>query len=568
MSYEKTIERFALYNAATYDGTAEVGRVLGKVLGAHPELRSKAGDLKLDVERIVTQVNKMSLAEQKARLEELYPEMLAERPKETKTALRDFPNVTRGFVTRFEPSPSGPMHIGHAYVLGLISLYATKYADKNPQVILRIADTNASNIDPDAYDFLAEDAKWLCGNQITDIVVQSSRMNLYYSYALQLLERGGAYICTCPADEFRQVITKKMPCPCRENDITHNIKLWHQMFDGKKFNQGDAVMRIKTDVRHKNPAMRDFPLFRINDDEHPRTGKKYRVWPLMNFSVFCDDHDAGMTHIIRAKDHADNAKRQEYLYKYFDAPIPETLFVGRINFEGLNISASQTRKLISEGVYEGWDDIRIPFLLAFRRRGFVPETFLRYAMEVGVSLADKRVSAEEFYKAIHAFNKQALDEHADRYFFVSDPETITIKGAPELDVELHLHPEHRRRGRYFHTHHLFYVERADADKLKTGKLYRLMECLNFRKESNDLIFDSTDLDAYKKGGTAIMHWLPVSDDLVKVCVRMPNNQFISGLAEKKVDDLSVGDVVQFERFGFVRLDNDSGDEREFWFAHR
>ncbi len=568
MSYEKTIERFALHNAVSYDGTAEVGRVLGRVLAAHPELKGKAADLKHEVARIVEQVNKMSLAEQKARLEERYPEMLTERPKEKKAALRDLPNVTRGFVTRFEPSPSGPMHIGHAYVLGLISLYATKYADKNPKVILRIADTNASNIDPDAYDLLAEDAKWLCGNQITDVVIQSSRVNLYYSYALQLLERGGAYICICPADEFRTIITKKMPCPCRKNEIEHNIKLWHQMFDEKKFSQGDAVMRIKTDVHHKNPAMRDFPLFRINDDEHPRTGRKYRVWPLMNFSVFCDDHDAEMTHIIRAKDHADNAKRQEYLYKYFDAPIPETVFVGRINFEGLNISASQTRKLIEEGVYEGWDDIRIPFLLAFRRRGFVPETFLRYAMEVGISLADKRVSAEEFYKAIHAFNKQVLDEQADRYFFVSNPEKITIKGAPALEVELNLHPEHRRGGRHMDTHDSFYIERTDADKLKTGKLYRLMDCLNFRKESNDLIFDSTDLDTYKKKGAGIMHWLPVSDDLIKVRMRMPNNQFVSGLAEKKVAKLSIGDVVQFERFGFVRLDNDSGDEMEFWFAHR
>lgn len=568
MGYEKTIERFALDNAIKFEGKANPGRILGKVLGTHPELKSKAGDVKRDVERIVERINKMSLREQQDRLAERYPEMLEAKPKERRSGLKDLPNVTRGFVTRFEPSPSGPMHIGHAYVLGLISLYATKYVDKDPKVILRIADTNAGNIYPPAYDLLVEDAKWLCGNQITEVVIQSQRMDLYYSYALQLLEKGGAYICTCPAEEFRELAKNKSPCPCRPNEKAHNIKLWHNMFDESKFSQGDVVMRIKTDVQHKNPAMRDFPLFRINDEEHPKTGKKYRVWPLMNFSVFCDDHDMGMTHIIRAKDHADNAKRQEYLYKYFDAPIPETVFVGRINFEGLNISASETRKLIDEGVYEGWDDIRIPFLLAFRRRGFLSDTFLRYAMEVGVSLTDKKVSADEFYKAIHAFNKQKLDDESDRYFFVSDPVEIEIQGAPEIDVDLNLHPTLRKGGRFMTTRGKFYIEKEDADKLKSGKLYRLMDCLNFRKDSNDLIFDSLDLEKYKKEGVRIMHWLPISDDLVKVTVLMTNNQLVSGFAEKKVSDLNVGDVIQFERFGFVRLDSDYGPVMEFRFAHR
>ena len=105
------------------------------------------------------------------------------------------------------------------------------------------------------------------------------------------------------------------------------------MLDPNGYKQGEAVARVKTDITHKNPAMRDFPIARINESEHPRQGKKYRVWPLMNLSVFADDVESGMTHTLRGKDHADNAKRQEYMYNYLEKPIPFTLFQGRINAE-------------------------------------------------------------------------------------------------------------------------------------------------------------------------------------------------------------------------------------------
>ncbi|UCC61377.1 MAG: glutamate--tRNA ligase, partial [Dehalococcoidia bacterium] len=129
---------------------------------------------------------------------------------------------------------------------------------------------------------------------------------------------------------------------------------------------------MKTDINHPNPAMRDFPLMRINEHTHPRKGTEFRVWPLMNLAVFVDDVESGMTHIIRAKEHMSNAQRQEFLYRYFNKPIPETYFVGRINFTDLRISCSKTKVLIEEGKYSGWDDIRLPFLLALKRRGYQP----------------------------------------------------------------------------------------------------------------------------------------------------------------------------------------------------
>ena len=143
--------------------------------------------------------------------------------------------------------------------------------------------------------------------------------------------------------------------------------------------------------------MRDFPLMRINENPHPKTGTKHKVWPLMNLAVFVDDIEMGVTHALRAKDHMDNAKRQEYLYNYLKKPIPETIFIGRINFTDLKISCSKTKALIEENKYEDWSDIRLPFLLALKRRGYQPEAFIKYTLDVGATQNDKTVNPMYFF---------------------------------------------------------------------------------------------------------------------------------------------------------------------------
>ena len=131
-------------------------------------------------------------------------------------------------------------------------------------------------------------------------------------------------------------------------------------------------------MQHNNPAMRDFPLFRINNDEHPKTGKEFRVWPLMNFSVAIDDMDLGITHALRGKDHADNAKKQAFIHKALGVPTPEAVSVGRINFtEGVEVSCSKVKPKVESGFYNGWDDIRLPFMKALKRRGFQAEALRR-----------------------------------------------------------------------------------------------------------------------------------------------------------------------------------------------
>jgi len=353
---ETLIKKYALQNAIKFNGKPSAGAVIGKILGEKPGLKKNIKEIAKKVNETIKEISSLSLEEQKILLEKEAPELLKEKNHKKKE--RILPNLknTKNLIMRFEPSPSGPLHIGHAYVLSLNSEYCRKYKGK---LILRIGDTNPEKIYEPAYKLIEEDANWVTKNNISKVIIQSDRLETYYKYMEKLLELEKAYICTCNPEKYKELITKQQACPCRE---LKQKGRWEEMFKGYK--QGEAVARIKTDLNHKNPAMRDFPVFRINDSKHPKKGKRYRVWPLMNMAVTVDDIETKVTHVIRAKDHQDNALRQKYIYNYLKKPFPEAIFVGRINFKGMAVSCSKTRPLIDNKTYTGWDDIRLPFLKA------------------------------------------------------------------------------------------------------------------------------------------------------------------------------------------------------------
>ncbi len=541
------ITKYALQNAVKYNGKANLGAVLGKILQKKPELKSKINELKKEIEIEINNINKLDIKEQTAKLKEIAPELLetkAEKKTELKKIKSKFP------ILRFEPSPSGALHIGHAYVLGLNELYREKY---NGKLILRIGDTNPENIYKDAYELIQQDAKWLA--KISKVYIQSSRLKIYYKYAEKIIKLGKAYIFNCNPKKFKNLLNKNKPCPCRNLNIEAQLKRWNLMLT--KYKEGEAVFRIKTDLNEKNPALRDWPAFRINLKKHVKVGKKYRVWPLMNFAVAVDDHEMKITTVIRAKDHRDNALRQKYLFDYFNWEFPESLFVGRINFTDLKISATKTRKLIEEGKYKGWDDIRLPFLPALRKRGYQAKAFLKYAEEVGISEVDKTVSKDDFFKLINAFNTELIDKKADRYFIILNPKKIKIKNAPELRVELDLYPNVRRGGRKFLTKQEFYIQ----DKLEKNKNYRLMHLFNFRNRE----FISEEIDP--RLDAKLIHWLPASKDLVKVEVLMDNGKLLKGLGEAGLKKVKIWDIVQFERFAFCRLYAKGKNKLQFIYTH-
>lgn len=555
------ILKYALQNAIKFKGQANKGAIIGKLLSEKPKLKTQIKDLANEVDGVIKEISKLDVKEQRKKLEKMAPELLKKKKVEKKRELPELPNAKK-VMMRFEPSPSGALHIGHGYVLSLNSAYQKKY---NGKLMLRIGDTNPDNIYEPAYKLIEEDANWLTNNGISEVVVQSSRLNIYYNYMERLFEKNKAYVCKCVVEDFRKMNNKGEACPCRGLAKNEHIKRWKKMFT--EYQEGDAVVRLKTDLKNNNPAMRDFPLFRICDSEHPKQGKKFRVWPLMNMAVAIDDIEFGMTHVIRAKDHVDNAKRQKIIFDYLNKPFHEALFVGRINFKGVNLSSSDISKNVKEGRYSGWDDIQLPSLSALRRRGFQREALIKYAIDVGMSLSDKTVTKEDFFKSINAFNKEVIDSKSNRYFFIWNPVEVKVIDAPEQRFELDLHPDKKKGGRKFNTTNKFYITREDFNVIHDKRLYRLMDCLNFKKVNNKLVFDSLDYATFKEKGVKIMHWLP-KEELIDVEVLTQEGAVFKGYGENNMDNLKRGDIVQLERFGFCRLDKKDKNKLVFWFAHR
>jgi glutamyl-tRNA synthetase len=552
----ETLRNIALTNRDKH-GSANPGSVLGQALGGHPELKKDVKTLREHIARITKEVNDLSDTEFSTLFDKVPKGPVKEKKKKE---MKPLANVKGKIVMRFAPSASGPMHIGHAYSLGVSAMY-TESMDSH--FILRIEDTNPENIDPTAYAMLEEGGRWL--TRIDEVIIQSDRLGVYYDYAEKLVRLGGGYVCTCTSDDFRAIAFKKIACPCRDLGVEEHQKRYAAMFSTYK--PGEAVLRCRSEINHPNPALRDFPLMRINENPHARQGTEHRVWPLMNLAVVCDDIESGMTHIIRAKDHVDNAKRQEYLYNYFEKPIPETMFVGKINFTDMKVKTSLIRLEIENGKYSGWNDVRLPFLAALKRRGYQPGAFMKYAKEVGVSSTDKKVTKKDFFKTLDAFNRDIIDPTARRYFFIENPVLIKIPELTPREVELEKHPNQPLFGiRRFNVTEDFLIEKKDLERAGNG-IHRLMDCLNFKKDGDHITFDSFKYEVYKENGKHIMHWL-VAGDTIPVRILMPDGEVKEGLGESGLAGMKQGEIIQFERFGFCRYDGNDGEKMVFCYGHR
>ena len=394
---DKKIRAYALKNAIHYDGKANPGAVISALFNEGLEKKDVKGVMP-KIQKSIKEISKLDLEEQKKEFEKL-KEIISER--EVREGLPELPNSEKGVVMRFAPSASGPLHIGHAIVAALSIDYVKKYGGK---FYLRIEDTNPENIDPKSYELLKKDGEWLSGGK-AETVIQSDRMEIYYKYIEKLLSKGSVYVCECSQESFKHFVQEKKNCPCRELDKKIQKARWEKMLSGG-YKEGEAVLRFKSDMKHKNPAMRDFPLARINKHEHPRQGKKYVVWPLMNLSVTVDDIELKMTHIIRGKDHRDNAQRQKLIFETLGEKFPWTAFIGRLHFKDLEFSTSQFRKGIEEGKYSGWDDPKLPTIISIRKKGYKPEAFLKFAEHMGLSEVDKKISSKDFFEILDNFNKE------------------------------------------------------------------------------------------------------------------------------------------------------------------
>jgi len=453
-------------------------------------------------------------------------------------------------VTRFAPNPNGPLHIGHIRAALLSNEYARIYRGK---FILRFEDTNPANAMLEMYDLIRRDLTWLKIGWDEEYI-QSDRLEIYYRYAEQLLSTGKAYVCTCEVKDFRPLRDRGEPCPCRDLPAGEQMKRWHAMLSGE-YSEERAVTRIKTDLMDPNPAVRDWPALRVVGAPHPRVGNRYRVWPLYNFSASIDDHDMGVTHVIRGKEHVVNETRQRTLFEHLGWNYPTAVQYGRLTIGGAVLSKTQTMQGIRTGEFSGYDDPRLGTIEALRRRGFLPEAIRQVILDVGPTPVDAALS----WETLAAYNRKFVDATANRYFFVPNPVKLTIRGVPELlGAHLRLHPSDPNRGKREvpllreGDNLTVYLPKEDLSSMREGQMFRLKDLMNV--ELSSLV---TAAEADFRGLELIdvpkIQW--VSAGAIEVEVIKPDNSRDKGLAEPAVAGLKVGDIEQFERYGFVRIDS-------------
>jgi len=550
----------ALQNAVKHGGVPQAGAVIGMVMGAHPELRSRAKEVSALAKDAINAVATLSPEERIAMLRTRAPDMfdaLSDR-HEHKKVLPDLEKAENGVVMRFAPNPSGPLHIGHARAAALNDAYVKQYGGR---YILRIEDTDPKRVDPDAYGMVAGDLKWL-GLGITETVTQSDRLSLYYDLCRQLIEKGGAYVCTCNNERFRELKQAGTACPCRGQTVAKNLGLWQKMLD-HTFREGEASVRIKTDLSNPDPAMRDFPAFRILDlPPHPKV--KAHVYPLMNFSVVADDHLLGVTHVIRGKDHIANTRRQRYIYDHFGWKVPVYRHYGRMGIEGVVLSTSQMRLGINGGTYTGWDDIRLGTLRALARRGISPEAVKNAMLAIGIGDTDISFSWDNLY----AENRKIVDPVANRYFFVSDPLRVRIEGAARHTAHAMLHPGDAARG----TRTLEFEGTVLIPKSEISEgvaMLRLKDLFNVRvawdNGTPSFMFSGDSLADARAARARIIQWLPAQDSVP--CTLLSPEGEMTGACEPLVRK-ELNNVVQFERVGFARIDAANASGIRAYFTHK
>jgi len=559
---ERAAEVHALANAVEHGSEAQTGAVLGPLMGEHPKFREHGDEVPGVVDRVVARVNDRSPAERRDRLADLAPERLAEIEADDDgddgPALPDLPNATAGEVTmRVAPNPNGPWHIGHARMAAVIGRYKERY---DGRFVCRFDDTDPDTKRPDlgAYNAILDAIGYL-GFTPDEVIRASDRLEAYYDHARRLVDAGGAYTCSCPQAEFSDLKNDGEACPHRDKSAERTHEEFERMVEGG-YDEGEMVLRVRTEIEHPNPALRDWVAFRVVDRPHPReAAADYRCWPMLDFQSGVDDHLTGVTHIVRGIDLQDSAKRQGFVYDYFGWTYPEVVHWGHVRVDEFDapLSTSRLSEMVADGRLDGWDDPRAPTLAALERRGIRGEAVVAAMVELGTSTSDVELSMSSLY----AKNRELVDDDADRYFLVRDGKRLPVTEVPSEGTPP-VHPDHEERGR--RSIPVGGAVRLEPDDVPGPEERVWLKGLGGVRRSGDGLVGTDDgIEAVREEGVPVVHWVP--DDGVSVRLRTTDGD-VTGLAEPGYADAAVDEVVQFERVGFARVDG--RDPAVAYFAHR
>jgi glutaminyl-tRNA synthetase len=442
-----------------------------------------------------------------------------------------------GVVTRFPPEPNGYLHFGHAKSICLNFGLAQRYKGR---CHLRLDDTNPTKEEQEFVDAIEASVRWLGFDWNTYHYFASDYFDRLYQFAEALIQAGHAYVDSQNAEDMRArrgTLTQAgQNSPYRDRSIDENLDLFRRMKAGE-FPDGAHVLRAKINMASPNMNLRDPVLYRIRHTEHHRTGKTWCIYPLYDYAHPLSDAIEGITHSICTLEFEDHRPLYDWLVDkvaqagfFKPEAVPHQYEFARLNLTYLVLSKRKLVDLIDSQVVEGWDDPRMPTLVAARRRGYTPEGFQRFVEQMGVSKSDGWID----YSVLEECMRDHLNEIAPRRVAVLDPLELVIENLPDDYEEIceaanhPQHPELGKRGMPF-TKRLF-IEREDFMAEPTKGFFRMTpggrvrlkyayvaECTGFETDANGQVIrvkakileDSRSgtpgADSYKVKGN--LHWV-------------------------------------------------------------
>ncbi len=376
-------------------------------------------------------------------------------------------------ITRFPPEPNGYLHVGHAKSLCINFGIKEKY---NGKCNLRFDDTNPVKEDVEYIDAIIEDIKWL-GFEYDQILYASDYFEQIFEKAVLLIKKGLAFVCELTADEMREyrgTLTEPgKNSPYRDRSVEENLELFYGMRDGK-YPDGSRVLRAKIDMSSPNINMRDPILYRVLRATHHRTGDKWCIYPMYDFTHPLSDAFEGITHSICTLEFEDHRPIYDWTIDNCDIEFkPIQREFARLNITNTIMSKRYLKKLVDEGAVDGWDDPRMPTICGMRRRGYPAAALKDFCGRIGVAKSNSEVNV----KNLEACVRENLNENANRAMAVKNPLLVEIINYPNAESEVlsvENHPNHPEMGsREMTFGKEIYIDRDDFALVPPPKYFRL-----------------------------------------------------------------------------------------------
>ncbi|TMO27389.1 glutamine--tRNA ligase [Pseudoalteromonas sp. S4492] len=377
--------------------------------------------------------------------------------------------------TRFPPEPNGFLHIGHAKSICLNFGIAKDYQGL---CNLRFDDTNPEKEDINYVNSIKEDVQWLGFQWDGEIKYSSNYFDALYGYAVELIEKGLAYVCFLSPEQAREYRgTLKEPgknSPYRDTPIEENLALFEKMRNGE-FKEGECVLRAKIDMASSFIVLRDPILYRVRFAHHHQTGDKWCIYPMYDFTHCISDALEGITHSLCTLEFQDNRRLYDWVLDNISLEChPQQIEFSRLNLEYTIMSKRKLNDLVVNGHVEGWDDPRMPTIAGLRRRGYTPASVREFCSRIGITKQENMVEMG----MLEACIREDLNEHAPRAMAVLDPVKIIIENydadkVETLSVANHPNKEEMGRRDVPFTREL-YIEREDFREEANNKFKRLV----------------------------------------------------------------------------------------------